>query len=226
MRLEANQDFDSGRNQRIIERLDREEPGAQILLEGGKHAVLCARIDLTGAPSPRQQAAKLEDCQPADCSGRLGLKVTLEFLRTRLIQVPLSQSAGVQVRRRGQRLSRSFRTRGALGARRRMLARRSACDGSRRAPCSGIMRASARPRRVTISSPSSARTRSRWLSELRISRMVRLFIRGAHPYCATFNTNVTHARPNRVTSSKSETDCCNRRSTCAVRGCSRSACQL
>jgi len=69
MGLEANQNFNGGGNQPIIERLDRKEPGAQILLERGKDTILRARIDLPCTPAPCQEAAKLENCQPADCRG-------------------------------------------------------------------------------------------------------------------------------------------------------------
>src|SRR4030095_3111810 len=80
--------------------MDIEHSRADIVRKGVIYLCLDALGDLTRTPTARQQASKLDHRQTTDCRRGLAGKEILEILRLRLVEIPLRQGAGVDIRRR------------------------------------------------------------------------------------------------------------------------------
>jgi hypothetical protein len=75
-----------------------QRPRTDIFLERRVDARFDGSRDLARPSAPGEQAAELDDAQAADGRGRLLPDERLELFGERLVEIPLRQSTGVEIR--------------------------------------------------------------------------------------------------------------------------------
>jgi hypothetical protein len=99
----------------IFERMDLEKSLRNILFEYCCHLPLCTGIDIAIATTTAEQATQLDHGEAADRYRHHRSQKAVKFVRSRFVQVALSQSARIDVNWIVQRSSRSWRIKTSLG---------------------------------------------------------------------------------------------------------------